>query len=56
MNLQERIFDFEQKKKLNIIVNFDRKMISLYKEIRMMGKIQTAVKFNYSIKYHSDDV
>jgi hypothetical protein len=37
MNLNERIFAVVQKKKLEIIVNFDEKIISLFKEIRNLN-------------------
>jgi dynein heavy chain 1 len=37
MNQNERIFEIVQKKKLEIIVNFDKRMIDLFKEIRFLA-------------------
>lgn len=44
-NWNQKIFDVVQKKKLEIVVNFDERMINLFKEIRNFQWLKIRVKF-----------
>lgn len=56
-NMGEKIFEVIQKKKsdkLEVIVNFDEKLINLFKETRNLSRI-SAVKLPFSVKFKADD-
>ena len=46
-NWNQKIFDVVQKKKLEIVVNFDERMISLFKEIRNFQWLKIRVKIDF---------
>jgi len=48
-NWNQKIFDVVQKKKLEIVVNFDERMISLFKEIRNFQWMKIRVLYFFSI-------
>ena len=54
MNWSEKIFDIVQKKNLELVVNFDDRLISLFKEIRNLTWMK--IKLSSSLQFTADDV
>ncbi len=53
LNWNEKIFDIIQKKNLEIVVNFDDRMISLFKEIRNLTYMK--IKISSSLQFKAED-